>query len=345
MIPLELGFMRHDINSNEGQKLVNWAMEHGVNHFEACYFYLNNHCEPYLYSLLEKYPRESYYICGKLPIHGILNNKTHQQVFEEQLSRVPGGYFDTYILQCLDKTVMLDIKEKHIVEFFLQQKKEGKIKRFGLSIQCTPNTFRSYLDWKCWDVVQMPINYYDWFLCRYDENYKLACEYGLPIIAQAPVKGGLLVNSHNFQDLNYPLIDLAYSFVSSLDNVEMILCGNSTLDTFKQTYNACNNAKNYDLEIYKNIINDYVSSHYINCIRCGRCDKVCSQHLPLSAIFSLYNLGLTNKSYFNALDMIKSGVGGEPCNICDHCNRCIQNCPLQLNIPDILYKKVFELRT
>ena len=146
-----------------------------------------------MYSLLSKYPRESYYICGKLPIHNVITKKDFKQLFQNQLDQVPGHYFDTYILQAVDGRVALDLYEQDVIPFFLTQKEKGVIKRFGLSIQCLPETFEKYLDLKCWDVVQMPINYYDWFLCRYDENYSLACKYGLPIIAQAPVKGGLLV--------------------------------------------------------------------------------------------------------------------------------------------------------
>ena len=220
--------MRHNsFNKEESQRLIDWAMANGVNHFEACWFYMNGECEPYLYSLLDNYKREDYEICGKLPIHNVLDHMTHQQVFEEQLRRVPGHYFDTYILQALDDIVFYDIQQKKIVDYFLEQKKKGTIKRFGLSIQCLPSTFKKYLEWKCWDVVQMPINYYDWFLCRYDECYKLACDYGLPIIAQAPVKGGLLVKPNNIKPdmFDVSLTESAMSFVKNLDNIEMIYIG------------------------------------------------------------------------------------------------------------------------
>ena len=346
---LELGIMRHHPNAKEeSQKLIDWAMEHGVNHFESCWFYMDFQCEQFLYSLLEKYKREDYEICGKLPIHNVLDHMTHQQVFEEQLRRVPGHYFDTYILQALDDIVFYDIQQKKIVDYFLEQKKKGTIKRFGLSIQCLPSTFKKYLEWKCWDVVQMPINYYDWFLCRYDECYKLACDYGLPIIAQAPVKGGLLVKPNNIKPdmFDVSLIESAMSFVKNLDNVEMILCGNSRLETFKETYNGFN-ANNAPIEMdkYKNAIDDYVSRNHINCIRCGKCIQVCPNGIPIEAIMTFYNLGLTNKSYFNALDVLKGFIGGEPCNICSSCGRCHSVCPQNLNIPSLLLSHIFELRT
>lgn len=349
MAVLELGIMRHDSrHRQESQRLIDWAMSHGVNHFEACWFYMNGECEPYLYSLLEKYKREDYVICGKLPIHGVLDTMTHQEVFEEQLRRVPGHYFDTYILQALDDRVYNEVQEKKIVEFFLNQKEKGTIKRFGLSIQCLPSTFKKYLQWKCWDVVQMPINYYDWFLCRYDECYKLACEYGLPIIAQAPVKGGLLVKPENIKEkiFNVSLSEAAYSFINKLDNIEMILCGNSTLRTFQESYYAfTKDIAPIDNEVYKNALNDFISKNYINCTRCGKCIHICPNGLPIAAFMTFYNLGLTNKSYFTALDVLKNACGGEPCHNCNACGRCISVCPQHLNIPSLFSTHVFELRT
>lgn len=348
MAVLELGIMRHNPGTKaESQKLIDWAMEHNVNHFESCWFYMNGQCEPYLYSLLDKYNREDYYICGKLPIHNVLDKMTHYELFEEQLRRVPGHYFDTYLLQALDERVFLDIQERGIIDYFLEQKEKGVIKRFGLSIQCLPSTFKKYLDLKCWDVVQMPLNYYDWFLCRYDENYQLACEYGLPIIAQAPVKGGLLVKPEEikYEGFNASLTQAAFTFLNQLDNIEMVLCGNSTLKTFQQSYDAfMNQSINISMQSYQDAIDTFIKDTYIDCNRCGRCVRSCPARIPIPALFTYYNLGLTNKSYFNALDILKS-ASEDPHRLCRGCQTCEQVCPQQLAIRHDLRYKVWEMRT
>lgn len=350
MIPIELGFMRHDLNNPErGQQLIDWAMAHGVNHFEHCSFYLNWQCEDYMYSLLEKYPRESYYICGKMPIHNVIDKRDFKQLFQDQIAKVPGHYFDTYILQAIDERATYLLYEKDVIPYFLKQKEKGIIKRFGLSIQCIPETFRKYLNLNCWDVVQMPINYYDWFLCRYNENYTLAREHSLPIIAQAPVKGGLLLQHSNipqgsFIEYSRSNLEAAYDFISALEGIEAILCGNSNLHSFQLTYQAISNPSVIPFEQYKKVIELFKNTAIINCLNCGRCENVCEQKLPIAALFSLYNKALSEKFYFNAFDILKRSTF-EPCNVCSHCNRCLNVCPIENNIPQLFRDKIFELRT
>ena len=343
--------MRFDqIKNEENQQLIDWAMKNGINHFESCWFYLNYNCENFIYSLLKKYNREEYFICGKMPVHNILKNNDYKDIFKEQLNRVPGNYFDTYLLQALDEKVILDLKELKIIPYFLQQKKKGLIKRFGLSIQCRPEIFKLLLDLKCWDVVQMPINYYDWYLCRYDENYKLACKYNIPIIAQAPVKGGLLTKKEFFNDKLFKErernnFESAYDFIQNLPNIELILCGNSKLSTLQQTFNAINTFKKIeDFSTYEKAIKIFQNQNKINCLQCGRCTESCPQHLPVSAYIQLYNLALENKTYFNALDILK-GSPTEPSHLCNFCSNCVISCPLNNNIPELFHSLIFELRT
>ena len=135
MINLELGIMRHNANNPEAsQKLIDWAMSNNINHFESCWFYMDFQCENFLYSKLTKYDRSKYYICGKMPIHGIVDRMDFKEVYKEQLRRVPGHYFDTYLLQAVDARAAYPICENKMLDFFLSEKKKGNIKRFGISI-------------------------------------------------------------------------------------------------------------------------------------------------------------------------------------------------------------------
>lgn len=229
-IKLELGFMRHKTDMPHiSQEIVDYAIANNQAYFETCYFYLDNKCEEFIYSLLTKYNREDYELCGKMPVYNIMEQYGVKAIFEEQCNRVPGGYFDIYLLQAINETSAIILKEQNVIPYLLEQKKAGKIKRLGISIQCTPEILEQYLKFNCWDIIQMPLNFYDWHCCRGNELYKLARKYGIPIIAQAPMKGGLL------KDLDRGSTKFAIDFLRSLEGIEYILTGVSKLSTYKDT--------------------------------------------------------------------------------------------------------------
>ena len=351
MIPIELGFMRHDIeNIQQGQELVDWAMDHNVNHFEQCSFYLNWQCEDYLYSLLKKYQRKDYSIIGKMPIYNVIQHRDLKALFFEQLEKVPEHYFDIYLLQAVDEKTFFDIHNEQLIPFLLEQKEQGKIRRLGISIQCLPEIFQKYLDICNWDIVQMPINYYDWYLCRYNENYDLAIKYGIPIIAQAPLKGKFLIQNHcipanSFNEYNRTNLQAAYDFVTNLQGIEMILCGNSKLKTFKETYEIISQPFYIPGDKYEKVISDYIKYKApIQCLYCIRCTKACPKKLPLTSLFKLYNLALTNKEYFNAFTYLKDSLPVSLNEYCNKCGKCINVCPLDNNIPFLLNNKITRLR-
>lgn len=331
---LGLGFMRHSIDSTDGQYIVDYAMSHGINYFESCYFYMEGQCEEYIYSLLSKYNREDYKICGKMPIKNFLPYENYKDVFETQLKRVPGHYFDYYLLQAVDLTCSYTIFSEQLIPFFLDQKKKGTIKKFGLSIQCDPNTLEQYLALKCWDIVQMPLNIYDWFYCFSETNYEIIQKYNLPIIAQAPLKGG--------NTLKYCSLQESYDFFSNL-NIEYILLGTSSFVHFKDNITAFNNISSISLNILQEKITNYLKTTKIPCLYCRSCYLECPQKIPIPFYFYLYNQGLQNKTQFLDLAHLKSFTG-EPCNECTHCNKCIEVCPQELNIPDLFFHIVWELR-
>ena len=198
----------------------------------------------------------------------------------------------------------------------------------------------------------MPINYYDWFLCRYDENYKLARKHNLPIIAQAPVKGGLLVNKRTsyfdpkaFEAYDQNLTDAAFNFIEQLDGIEMVLCGNSSLTTLQQTYQAVTTSKKeIPLSLFEEVMNGYKKKAQIPCLKCGKCTLACPHKIPINAFIELFNLGLYDVKYFNALDILKSAPD-EPNHLCNFCNDCVLACPLNNEIPKLFFGDIFELRT
>lgn len=311
--------MRHG-NAQESQKIVDYAMTHNFNYFETSYFYLNNQCEDYVYSLLKKYPREDYKLCGKMPIKSFLKDHDFKKVYFEQLNKVPGGYFDVYLLQSLDNITAYYLAEQNIIPFFLKEKEKGHIKNFGFSSKNLYEDFEQYLSLNCWDIVQIPLNFYLWQLEETKKIYNLAKSKQLKIIAQSPLMGGELP------------AEMAINFIKTLD-VNYVLVGTANYEHFKELcLNFLNNhIINYDYTNYR--LNN------IACLYCNKCFYVCPKRIPIMTYFKLYNDTITNNCNisYQHLTYLKKNSNIILCEECEQ-ELCKQFCPNSLDIKKSLQK-------
>ena len=91
------------IDYKEAQKLVDFAIENGINYFDTAYMYHAGKSEKFIGTALSKYPRESYYLVDKLPIWMCKKPADMEKIFSNQLKRTGKAYFDNYLLHSLDK--------------------------------------------------------------------------------------------------------------------------------------------------------------------------------------------------------------------------------------------------
>lgn len=75
------------------REMFSYAMEHGVNYFDTAYGYHNGKSEEVCGKLLSAYPRESYYLTTKFPGYDLSNMNKVEEIFEEQLKKMPHGLF------------------------------------------------------------------------------------------------------------------------------------------------------------------------------------------------------------------------------------------------------------
>ena len=172
----------------------------------------------------------------------------------------------------------------------------------------------------------MPLNYYDWYLCDSDKNYNSIIKHNIPVIAQAPFKGGHLIKElprevENMLTDSYgrPLSQIALDFVQD-KNPEIILSGCSTLQTlieYERSYKNYQPIENY--EPLEKAIDIYKQQKMIPCLMCGRCAKVCPQGIEIPLHILMYNRTLQNKDkHFSDLSLLRY-YGQEPIHMCMCC--------------------------
>lgn len=348
---LGMGFMRHDENNfGKTQELVDYAIAHGVNYFEACSFYLNRKCESIVGKALSKYPRDKFYICDKYDVFGYnLPIGQLESFFNEQLKTCGVEYFDVYLLQALDRRMVDKIDE--VYKFFIQKKQEGKIKYFGFSFHDTVDILEQYLNKYKWDCCQIQLNYYDWYLGEGKKLYKLLEQHNLPIFVMGPYKGGTLTSRQPEYVKRYfsepYLSHLAMHFLQTLPQVKVILTGAEHMGMLQENIDLIDNYSftQQDKESCNRILEIYKQNSTVNCGGCRYCEPGCPRGIPIATTFKLYNQLLLNPGDAKARHEFTEISKGEHSFLdCIGCGQCERRCPQHLNIVELMRNQLFTAR-
>lgn len=348
---LGMGFMRHDVNDfGKTQQLVDYAIANGVNYFEACSFYLNRKCESVVGKALAKYPRDSYYICDKYDLYGYhLPINQLESFFNQQLKTCNVEYFDVYLIQALDRKSLDKIRP--VYEFFKKKKEEGKIKMFGFSFHDTEDILLQYLDGYDWDICQIQLNYYDWYLGEGKKLYKALASRNIPIITMGPYKGGTLTvrqpqSIQRYYSMPY-LSHLAMHFLQTLPQVKVILTGAEQMPMLQENIALINNYTftQQDKESCQKIIELYQQANTIECSGCRYCEPGCPRHIPISQTLQAYNKLLLNPQDKQAREAFTILSKGDNSFFeCIGCHQCDNRCPQHLPIQHYFYNQLFTAR-
>ncbi|WP_455645910.1 aldo/keto reductase [Methanosphaera sp.] len=343
------------INQELFEKMVDLFMENGFNYFDTAHIYLKGNSEKaFKKAVVDRYPRDSFVIADKLPIFNLESASQMQEIFDEQLERCGVDYFDYYLLH--------NVSTKHVSKFtdidsfkFVRDMKEcGKIKHIGISCHDSPEFLDDILTKHPEiEVVQLQINYLDWNdkNIQAKECFDVVCKHGLQVIIMEPLKGGALINvpgevKELFEDYdnNRSMASWAIRYNLSLDNVLVILSGMKTMDDLCDNILTVDNFKGMSTE-EKNILDEAVeiinNTIAIKCTSCNYCIDACPANINISKFFELYNTQkLLNQSHSTAMyyrNYISIPDHKKPSD-CLRCNKCMDYCPQQINIPENLEK-------
>lgn len=188
-----------NINQKELQQKVDAFLDNGFKYFDTSYVYHNGKSEPEIKeALVERYPREAYYLDTKLPTFLITQKDQIDEIFNKQLENTGVDYFDYYLLHNLNEiTYDSTVTDLGMFEYAKQKKDEGKIKNLGISVHDQPEVLDRILTEHIeGDFVQIVVNYFDWDsdFIKAKENYDIIRKHDKKVVIMEPVKGGLLAS-------------------------------------------------------------------------------------------------------------------------------------------------------
>lgn len=239
----------------------------------------------------------------------------------------------------------------------LQFKKEGKIKRFGISFHDTAEVLETILkEYPQIEVVQIQLNYadYDDPAVQSRRCFEVCNKYGKPVIVMEPVKGGNLVNLPDaakkyFDELNGgSYASYAIRFAASCKGVFMVLSGMSDKAQVSDNVSYMKDFKplsEKELAAVNKVRDVFKGMNLIPCTACRYCTAGCPKKISIPDLFACMNAKKIyrdwNADYYYTEVHTKSGGKASDCI---KCGKCEKACPQHLPIRDLLIKvaKEFE---
>lgn len=356
------GFMRlplknREVDIEKTNEMVDEFIAQGGKFFDTAYQYHREKSEETIRKcVVERYPRDEIIISDKMPVYTMKPTEDPYEIFEEQLERCGVDYFDYYMAHDPEDRYYEGLcKDLKIFEALNEFKRQGRIKKLGVSLHDTPEVLDKILTQHPEiEFVLLQINYKDWDSSHVNSKgcYEVCIKHGKPVWVMGAIKGGQLANvnvkvGELFSNYDKTPVEWAFSFVFNLDNVEMILSGMSTLTEVKQNMEFIRNFEKLTrdevrvLNKARDLIGD---TKEIECTTCDYCNNHCSYDIPISEYFELYNLNLLsdniNLDYYNRYDELASEFS--KASECIECGECEEVCPQHLEISKEL-KKVVEV--
>ena len=319
---LGFGMMRLPDDQEEVNKLVDYAIAHGVNYFDTAPVYMRGNSEVLTGNALARYPREKYHVATKMSnMWGESSLDDAKQMYETSMQKLRVDYIDYYLLHGIGGGGMESFNNRFInnglLDFLLKEREAGRIKHLGFSYHGDVRVFDWLLDHQSeyhWDFCQIQMNFLDWRHASMrggrrggdaDAEYLYnKCEKtGVQCVIMEPLRGGALgkVSGDVADEMKKMRPDdsaarWAFRWVGSYPNVLTALSGMNRMEHLEenvQTFSpleVCTEAEN---ALLAKIADQMSGVPTIPCTTCAYC-MPCPYGVDIPGNFAYYNEAVNN---------------------------------------------------
>lgn len=343
------GDNQSEINVAETEKMVAYAMEHGINYYDTAWGYHNGHSETVIGKILRSYPRDSYYLATKFPGYDLSNMDKIEEIFEKQLEKCGVDYFDFYLFHnvCeMNIDAYLDPKYG-ILDYLIRQKENGRIRHLGFSAHASCEVMRRFLDayGAHMEFGQLQLNWIDWTFQNAKEKAALLTKYQIPVWVMEPLRGGKLasVSEDAAQKLRAlrPDEDLpawAFRFLQGIEGVTMILSGMSTMEQLQNNIRTFETERKLNQTEWDTLLGiaEEMIQKILPCTACRYCTAHCPKGLDIPKLLELYNeYCFTGGGFIAPMALMAMPQEKHP-SACIGCRSCEAVCPQQIKISEAM---------
>ena len=378
---LGYGCMRWPMKKNEEGKdiidqekvneLIDYALEKGVNYFDAAPVYLQGQCEAATGEALSRHPRESYFIATKLSNFSNYSRENSMEMYRKSFENLQTDYIDYYLLHSISGYDAF--KQRYVdngmIDFLMEERKAGRIRNLGFSFHGAPEGWDALMathEQYHWDFVQIQLNYVDW---RHASGRNADAEYlqqeldkrGIQSVIMEPLLGGRLSKVPQYVAARIKerkpegsVASWAFRFAGTHEGVLTVLSGMTYMEHLQdniKTYSPLVPLNQEELAFLEETADLMMQYPTVPCNDCKYC-MPCPYGIDIPAILLHYNKCVNEgnvsqskeaenykkarRAYLVSYDRAVPKL--RQANRCIGCNQCSINCPQKINIPNELHK-------
>ena len=305
-----------EIDQEMVNRMVDYAIEHGVNYFDTSPAYCRGKSEYATGVALSRHPRNSYFITTKLSNFAPDTWKRENAIamYHNSLKELRTDYIDYLLLHGIGMGNGMEEYEARYVnngmlDFLLAEREAGRIRNLGFSYHGDVKVFDRLLaehDKYQWNFVQIQLNYLDWKYAKQINPRNTDAEYlynelakrNIPAVIMEPLLGGRLSNVPDSivamlkqREPEASVASWAFRFAGSQPDVLTVLSGMTRMEHLQDnlhTYSPLQPLSEEEFAFLQQAADRMMQFDTIPCNDCKYC-MPCPYGIDIPAILLHYN--------------------------------------------------------
>ena len=367
-----------DIDQEMVNRLVDYAIEHGVNYFDTSPVYCQGHSERSTGIALSRHKRNEFYVATKLSNFNdeIWSREETMKMYHNSFKELQVDCIDYYLLHGIGMGGMEALNGRYIdngiLDFLVEEREKGHIRNLGFSYHGEIEVFDHLLslhDKYKWDFVQIELNYLDWDWADEINDRNTDARYlygelekrGIPAVIMEPLLGGRLSNLPQYlvkemkqRAPERSVASWAFRYAGTPKGVLTVLSGMTYMEHLKDnllSYCPLTPVTEEETEFLYHVAKEVVGVETIPCNDCKYC-MPCPYGVDIPGIFVHYNKVKnagrlprhSQDEHYEEyrreylIGLDRSVPRLRQANHCIQCGQCEPHCPQNIRIPRELDK-------
>ena len=366
------------VDQEEVNRLVDYALAHGVNYFDTSPAYCQGQSERATGAALSRYPRDRYFVATKLSNFSpdTWSHDASVAMYRNSLKELRVDYIDYLLLHGVGMGGMEELNHRYlengVLDFLLKEREAGRVRNLGFSYHGDIEVFDYLLarhDKYRWDFVQIQLNYLDWKYAKQINSRNTDAEYlygelekrGIPAVIMEPLLGGRLSNVPDNivarlkeREPERSIASWAFRFAGTFPGVLCVLSGMTRMEHLQDNLRTYSPLEPLTQEEFQFLLDTATMMMKFDTIPCNDCKYCmpCPYGIDIPGVLLHYNKCLNEGNvpasaqdprYRAARRAFLIGYDRSVPRLrqashCIGCNQCSPHCPQGIDIPKDLHR-------